>query len=88
MDTQKHGIFATRAPARPNPIGVSIVKLINRMDNILNIEEVDILDGTPVIDIKPFYGLYDNRDEYSSGWIENLKNTVDASSLRSDERFK
>ena len=88
MDTRKHGIFSTRAPARPNPIGISIVKLINRNGNLLFIEELDILDGTPILDIKPFYGMYDNRAEYTSGWIEKLDDTIDASVVRADERFK
>ena len=88
MDTEKHGIFATRAPARPNAIGISIVKLLKRTKNLLDIEEVDILDGTPLIDIKPFYGLYDNRREYTSGWIDNLKNKTTAANMKSDDRFK
>jgi tRNA (adenine37-N6)-methyltransferase len=88
MDTNKHGIFATRAPSRPNPVGISIVKLISRNDNLLNVEEIDILDGTPLIDIKPFYGLYDNRKEYFSGWLETIKDKSDALIIRSDTRFK
>ena len=54
MDSIPHGLFATRAPSRPNPIGLSVVHLLSRKENILTIEEVDILDGTPLLDIKPY----------------------------------
>ena len=54
FDNKPHGVFATRAPGRPNPISVSVVKLISRNGNVLIIENVDLLDGTPVLDIKPY----------------------------------
>jgi len=87
MDTEKRGIFATKAPKRPNAIGLSTVKLIAIDGNILHIEQVDMLDGTPLIDIKPFYPRYDNRENVSIGWLEKNKD-LPLEKLRSDERFK
>jgi len=54
LDDQVRGLFATRYPFRPNPIGLSVVRLLNRKDNLLEIEGVDMLDGTPLLDIKPY----------------------------------
>ena len=59
LDDQEHGIFATRYPCRPNPIGLSTVRLISRRDNLLTIEGVDVLDGTPLLDIKPYVPDFD-----------------------------
>jgi tRNA (adenine37-N6)-methyltransferase len=87
MDTEKRGIFATKAPKRPNAIGLSTVKLIAVDGNILHIEQVDMLDGTPLIDIKPFYPRYDNRENVEIGWLEKNKD-LPLEKLRSDERFK
>ena len=86
MDTQTHGIFATRAPARANPVGISILALSKRENNLLFVKEVDMLNETPVLDIKPFFGPYDNRFEVKSGWIDNATKTPD--NIVSDERFK
>jgi tRNA-Thr(GGU) m(6)t(6)A37 methyltransferase TsaA len=86
MDTEERGLFSTRAPRRPNGIGMSIVRLIEIENNILHIEDVDILDGTPLVDIKPVFRQFDNRVEAKSGWLEekwkerNLK-------IKSDKRF-
>jgi len=87
MDTEEHGIFASKAPKRPNAIGISTVKLIKVEGNILHIEQVDMLDGTPLIDIKPFYPRYDNRFDVKIGWLEKSKD-MPLEKLRSDERFK
>lgn len=87
MDTEKRGIFACRAPKRPNAIGISTVKLISIHENILIIEQVDMLNETPLIDIKPFYPRYDNRSNVKTGWLEKHKN-MPIKKLRSDERFK
>jgi len=87
MDTEMHGIFATKAPKRPNAIGVSTVKLLGIEGNLLTIEQVDMLDGTPLIDIKPFYPRYDNRRNVKSGWLEKNKD-IPLDKLRSDERFR
>jgi len=87
MDTETHGIFSTKAPKRPNAIGISTVKLIGVEGNIIHIEQVDMLDGTPLIDIKPFYPRYDNRENVQIGWLEKNKD-LPLEKLRSDERFK
>ncbi len=71
LDDKEHGIFATRSPARPNPIGLSVVRLIKKEINILYIQDVDILDGTPVLDIKPYIPEFDDRTVKKYGWVEN-----------------
>ncbi len=86
MDSQPHGVFATRAPKRPNPIGLSIVKLLGIEDNILHIENVDVLDGTPLLDIKPYVPDFDRPPADRVGWLEQAKGRVQ--SKRSDGRFR
>jgi len=87
MDDKPHGIFACKAPKRPNAIGISTVLLLGIDGNIIHIEQVDMLDGTPLIDIKPFYPRYDNRENVTTGWLE--KNIdLPLEKLRSDERYK
>jgi tRNA-Thr(GGU) m(6)t(6)A37 methyltransferase TsaA len=68
LDDEPHGIYASRHPCRPNGIGMSIVKLINRTDNILTIEGIDVLDKTPLIDIKPYIPKFDIIGSASEGW--------------------
>ena len=70
MEDKEHGIFAIRAPSRPNSIGLSIVKLKKREGNILYIEDVDIVDGTPLLDIKPYVTDFDEREDVKIGWLE------------------
>jgi len=70
LDDQEHGIFATRYPYRPNPIGISIVKLLSRENNILTVEGIDTLDGTPLLDIKPYVPDFDLRTNVRTGWHE------------------
>lgn len=85
LDTKPHGLFATRAPKRPNPIGISIVKLVSIDENILYIENVDILNGTPLLDIKPYIPDFDSVDHVRIGWLkDNAQNVKDR---RSDQRF-
>jgi len=85
LDTQKRGVFATRAPRRPNAIGISVVKLLAIKDNILYIENVDILNETPLLDIKPYIPEFDNHQVEKKGWIENkIKNL---NNIKSDNRF-
>ncbi|MFT3739315.1 MAG: tRNA (N6-threonylcarbamoyladenosine(37)-N6)-methyltransferase TrmO [Breznakibacter sp.] len=86
MDTEKRGIFACKAPKRPNAIGMSTVKLKGVEGNIVRIEQVDMLDGTPLLDIKPFYPRYDNRGDVTIGWLEKNKD-LPLEKLRSDTRF-
>ena len=71
LDKQSHGIFATRAPVRPNQIGLSVVKLEKVNDNILFIGNLDIVDGTPLLDIKPYVPQFDYIDTTKIGWLEN-----------------
>ena len=70
MDNNLRGVFATRAPMRPNPIGFSIVRLTGIKGNILYIEDVDIVDGTPLLDIKPYVPEFDYRRNTRIGWLE------------------
>jgi tRNA (adenine37-N6)-methyltransferase len=70
LEDEEHGIFAMRSPHRPNHIGISVVKLKRIEGNRLYFNEVDVLDGTPVLDIKPYVKQFDCRDEAVSGWIE------------------
>jgi tRNA-Thr(GGU) m(6)t(6)A37 methyltransferase TsaA len=72
LDDAPRGIFATRAPTRPNPIGFSVVRLVRREGPILHLEDVDVLDGTPLLDIKPFVARFDRRDDVRSGWQEDV----------------
>lgn len=70
LDDRLHGLFATRYPYRPNPIGLSIVRLLEKEDNVLRIEGVDMLDGTPLLDIKPYVPEFDLRTDTRVGWYE------------------
>ena len=87
MDTVERGIFSCKAPKRPNAIGLSTVRLLSIEGNIVHIDQVDMLDGTPLLDIKPFYPRYDNRDNVSIGWLEKNKD-LPLEVLKADERFK
>lgn len=71
MDKKEHGIFAIRAPSRPNSIGFSVVRLAGIEDNILKIKDLDILDGTPVLDIKPYVPEMDVKEVTNIGWLED-----------------
>jgi len=71
LDNTPRGLFSTRAPRRPNPIGLSIVHLTDVHKNILYIEDVDILDQTPLIDIKPYVPQFDHRPGSVAGWLQN-----------------
>jgi tRNA-Thr(GGU) m(6)t(6)A37 methyltransferase TsaA len=85
LDTVPHGVFATRAPRRPNPIGLSVVRLDRIEDGILHIGNVDMLDGSPLLDIKPYVPQFDGPAQVRTGWLEQAEGTVDAH--RSDDRF-
>ena len=86
MDNRIHGIFSIRAPSRPNPIGISIVKLIKIEKNTLYIRDVDIIDGTPLLDIKPYVPEFDVRKVDRIGWLE--KNVKKLSISKDDGRFQ
>ncbi|CAN2041942.1 putative S-adenosyl-L-methionine-binding protein PYRAB06630 [Candidatus Magnetomoraceae bacterium gMMP-15] len=85
LDKKKHGLFATRAPKRPNSIGLSIVKLDNIEENKLYISDLDILDKTPLLDIKPYVPDFDRRENVRIGWME--KNSHKVVNQKADERF-
>lgn len=85
LDDKPHGVFATRAPRRPNPIGISVVRLISIKDNILEVENVDMLNGTPLLDIKPYISQFDIHDIEKGGWINNK--TGLPNEITSDDRF-
>ncbi len=85
MDDNYHGIFATRAASRPNPIGISILRLQNIKQNILYVEDIDIVDGTPLLDIKPYVPDFDIRDVKHFGWLEH--NVQKLPEVKDDGRF-
>ena len=85
LDTFPHGVFATRAPRRPNAIGLSIVRLISVNDCELVIEDIDVVDGTPLLDIKPYVPEFDCFPDERSGWFAGCKERV--VTVRADERF-
>jgi len=85
MDDQSRGIFATRAPGRPNPIGISIVRLSGVDSNTLHIRDVDIVDGTPLLDIKPYVPKFDIRKVDNIGWLGEKVNKL--SKAKDNGRF-
>jgi tRNA (adenine37-N6)-methyltransferase len=86
MDKELKGVFATRSPLRPNHIGISIVKLKKIEGNKIIVEDIDILDGTPLLDIKPYIEKFDRVEESKSGWM--LASNEEISEKRSDSRFE
>jgi len=85
LDTQPRGLFATRAPCRPNPIGLSLVQLERIEANRLYIARLDILDQTPLLDIKPYIPEFEPSKDVRVGWVEQARGKV--RTKRSDERF-
>jgi tRNA-Thr(GGU) m(6)t(6)A37 methyltransferase TsaA len=69
-ETEAHGVFATRSPHRPNAIGLSVVRLIKIEENKLHIEDPDMVDGTPLLDIKPYLLPPDTLGEVKRGWLD------------------
>ena len=86
MDTEPRGLFATRAPRRPNPIGISVVELDRIEGGTLLIRNVDMLDGTPLLDIKPYVPEFDSHTTARTGWLEHVRKTV--GNRQADDRFK
>jgi tRNA (adenine37-N6)-methyltransferase len=86
LDNKKRGVFATRAPNRPNPVGISVVRLLRIQNNIIHIENVDMLDETPLLDIKPYIPDFDVHETEKTGWIENKTDKL--SETKSDKRFQ
>ncbi|NDV18621.1 tRNA (N6-threonylcarbamoyladenosine(37)-N6)-methyltransferase TrmO [Pseudodesulfovibrio sp. JC047] len=85
MDTVPRGLFATRAPRRPNMIGMSVVRLESIDGNRLRVRGIDVLDGTPLLDIKPYVAKFDAAPADRFGWLD--ENADKAETLRSDYRF-
>jgi tRNA-Thr(GGU) m(6)t(6)A37 methyltransferase TsaA len=83
LDTVERGLFATRSPSRPNPIGLSVVRLVAVDGPRLEVEDLDLLDGTPVLDIKPYVPEFDGRVEVRLGWLEEARRRE----AESDGRF-
>jgi tRNA-Thr(GGU) m(6)t(6)A37 methyltransferase TsaA len=83
LDTTPRGLFATRAPCRPNPIGLSAVRLLGIVGSVLQVEGLDILDNTPLLDIKPYIPAFDAFEAKRIGWCGNAK----GGSVAADGRF-
>lgn len=82
-DTRERGLFATRAPSRPNPIGLSVVRLLGREANVLRVSGVDMLDNTPLLDIKPYVPEFDAYPASRAGWLDERR----ADRRQADDRF-
>ena len=74
LENKELGLFATRTPCRPNPIGLSIVKLINVIDNRLYVSGLDVFDNTPLLDIKPYIKELDDKSDANYGWLNDVDN--------------
>jgi tRNA-Thr(GGU) m(6)t(6)A37 methyltransferase TsaA len=85
LDTVDRGLFSTRAPRRPNPIGLSVVRLVRIDGFTLHGQGVDMLDGTPLLDIKPWVPAFDIRENARAGWLDDKQQ--DSRYLKSDRRF-
>ena len=85
LDPTPRGVFSTRAPSRPNPIGLSCVKLLGIEENILRIQGVDVLDGTPVLDIKPYVPRFDSFEGVKAGWVDSAKGDQTVADSRFEE---
>ena len=83
LDREKRGVFATRAPCRPNPIGISVVRLVSVRDTVLEITDVDVVDGTPLLDIKPYVPEFDSHPQSRAGWLASSR----LDRRRADDRF-
>ncbi len=86
LDTKPRGVFATRAPPRPNPIGLSIARIIGIKDRRIRVDRVDTLDGTPLLDIKPYVPGFEPTQNVRTGWLEKSKARV--RTQKSDARFR
>ncbi|MDY0163913.1 tRNA (N6-threonylcarbamoyladenosine(37)-N6)-methyltransferase TrmO [Desulfobotulus sp.] len=85
MDSKARGVFATRSPLRPSHLGLSIVELLSVEGGELHVRGIDVLDGTPLLDIKPYIPAFDHREKVRSGWMQQNREAVVA--MRSDDRF-
>ena len=78
LSEQERGVFATRAPHRPNKLGMSLVRLTSIEGNVLHIKDIDVLDGTPLLDIKPYIQRFDSRKNARSGWQDTVPDDIAA----------
>ena len=85
LDGSPKGVFATRSPKRPNPIGLSIVRLVRIEDTVIYVSDLDVVDGTPLLDIKPFVPVFDHRAGAKIGWL--TRKVVEVERFKSDNRF-
>jgi len=86
LDDRERGLFATRAPCRPNPIGMSVVRLVRREGRILHVENIDALDGTPVLDIKPHVARFGVDGAVRCGWQDAVDEDTASQRGRRDDR--
>jgi len=86
LDREPRGIFATRAPSRPNPVGLSLVELVRLENNLIYVERLDVLNETPLLDIKPYVPEFEHTHNVRVGWLEQVKSQV--RTQKSDARFK
>jgi tRNA-Thr(GGU) m(6)t(6)A37 methyltransferase TsaA len=85
LDDEIRGVFSTRAPVRPNPIGLSVVELTGIEGGTIHIRNIDVLDGTPLLDIKPYIPEFANVEDVKVGWLEPKRGQVIRK--KSDQRF-
>ena len=85
LDDEQRGVFATRAPQRPNPIGLSVVEIDSVTDETITVDSIDIVDQTPLLDIKPFVPEFDVPSDVDTGWLTATGATIH--SQEADERF-
>ncbi len=85
LDAKEHGLFATRAPNRPNPIGLSLVRLVGIDQNRIHVDQIDVLDGTPLLDLKPFIPTFEATEDIRTGWVPASNDSV--KNARADHRF-
>jgi tRNA-Thr(GGU) m(6)t(6)A37 methyltransferase TsaA len=86
LDTESRGVFATRAPTRPNRLGLSVVRLVKVSGTVLDVENLDVVDGTPVIDLKPYLPAFDDRPAVRIGWFAGRLEALE--SKRADGRMR
>jgi len=85
LDDEQRGVFSTRAPQRPNPIGLSVVSVESIEGRELTVGGIDVVDGTPLLDVKPFVPEFDVPSETETGWMDASESTI--RSEQADERF-
>lgn len=84
LDDKPHGIFATRSPCRPNPIGISSVRVLRVTGNLISVSDLDMLDNTPLLDIKPYVPAFDAFEAQRCGWLDGPRTGVRVA----DKRFE